>query len=213
MLREFEDDIFMIKCKEHHPEGEPRYYHLPHFKIRRLLTKKRNLENGFQRAYKKPAPLFKPNRGKDLPQGRAKIVLSKPRRQTKSKIWMGKHHVQAETGYASDCIPLVWKILIVSDKDFRKNIDSDMLIDECNRIAMRTQNSIQVNQLCSNDGNFDISALISWANRIKANISFINGTRREEALIYGALDFFVGVIIVEKSHAYALLRNSDSKSE
>ena len=116
---------------------------------------KRKLQDGFEIAHKKAKVLHKPDGG--YQKSKAELFLSKPKSHIQMKTWMGKHHVQSETGYANDCLPLAWKNIIVSDDDFRKNIDSDILIDECNKIAMNTANSVKISQLCSNDGMFDIS--------------------------------------------------------
>ena len=59
----------------------------------------------------------------------------------------------------------------------------------------------------------DIAQVISFANQANANVTFIRGTRWEEAFIYGALDLFLGIIIVKKSQAYVLLRNPENINE
>ena len=96
--------------------------------------------------------------------------------------------------------------MFVADSDARSNINSDMLISECEEL-IKVRGNLIMRKLCSNAGDFDISCLMSLSHRLKSNAAFVRGTRCEEAYIYSLLENFIGVMIVKNDHAYCLIRN------
>ena len=121
---------------------------------------------------------------------------------------MGKHHVQGETGFANDCLPLAWNNIFVNDVDLsRCKLDSDMLISECASMDFVKAGVMKIGDLCAKDGFFDISVLQSISRRIRANIDFIRSLHKSEGLIYSKLPIFRGILRVRGSHFYSLIRN------